>query len=410
MAGYSGNRICISATKYIPDFFFALKRPMMSNRINTREELIAEVDALRNRIKDLEKRCSLTDEDTVRKSEEKYRLLFHYSPVALIERDASRLKIHLDHLRESGIADFKQYLRENPQEAIHFMGMIKTVEFNDAFWKLMEVDSRDDLKKSLPFMESSDDLHRIALEMVPMIADGTITREREMSLLTGSGNKKNVLMKSLTVSGHEDTLARIVIALVDITQRKEAEEALRVSEQRFREQAMRDNLTGLYNRRYLYKSLAELIEASKATRSFLSVIFMDLDNFKKVVDTYGHLNGSRAIFEVARTIHEILEAPAYAVAFAGDEFVIVLPEFNQFQAAEKALHLQTRIKNTVYLQDCGFEVKLQASYGIAVFPDHATDLTGLLAAADRALFAVKAKGKDGIGLADRLTFYETIQS
>jgi diguanylate cyclase (GGDEF)-like protein len=259
-------------------------------------------------------------------------------------------------------------------------------------------------------MESSDDLHRIALEMVPMIADGTITREREMSLLTGSGNKKNVLMKSLTVSGHEDTLARIVIALVDITQRKEAEEALRVSEQRFREQAMRDNLTGLYNRRYLYKSLAELIEASKATRSFLSVIFMDLDNFKKVVDTYGHLNGSRAIFEVARTIHEILEAPAYAVAFAGDEFVIVLPEFNQFQAAEKALHLQTRIKNTVYLQDCGFEVKLQASYGIAVFPDHATDLTGLLAAADRALFAVKAKGKDGIGLADRLTFYETIPS
>ena len=96
------------------------------------------------------------------------------------------------------------------------------------------------------------------------------------------------------------------------------------------------------------------------------------------------------------------------MAYAGDEFVIVLPEFNSFQAAEKASNLQSRIKSAVYLQDYGLEVKLQASYGIAAFPDHATDLTGLLASADRALFSVKEKGRGGVGLADRLTSFETL--
>jgi diguanylate cyclase (GGDEF)-like protein len=154
--------------------------------------------------------------------------------------------------------------------------------------------------------------------------------------------------------------------------------------------------------------LSGLIETGKATQSSLSLIFMDLDNFKKVVDTYGHLNGSHAIQEVARTIQETLEAPAYAVAYAGDEFVIVLPELNQFQAAEKASNLQSRIKSAVYLQDYGLEVKLQASYGVAAFPDNATDITGLLASADRALFAVKEKGKGAVGLAGLLAFDETI--
>ena len=101
-------------------------------------------------------------------------------------------------------------------------------------------------------------------------------------------------------------------------------------------------------------------------------------------------------------------SPAFAVAYAGDEFVIVLPEFDSFKAVEKASNLQSRIKSAVYLRDYGLEVKLQASYGIAAIPDHATDLTGFLASADRALFSVKEKAGGGVGLADRLTSFETL--
>jgi diguanylate cyclase (GGDEF)-like protein len=167
--------------------------------------------------------------------------------------------------------------------------------------------------------------------------------------------------------------------------------------QHIQDLAIHDNLTGLYNTRYLYQSLTEQIEACKAANSFLSLVFLDLDHFKQVVDKYGHLNGSRAIQQVAATIRESLEEPAYAVAYAGDEFVVVLPGFDQVTARIKAEEIQSRIKSTVYILDRGIEVQLVTSFGIATFPDHATDLTGLLAIADRELFSVKEKSKDALG-------------
>ena len=165
---------------------------------------------------------------------------------------------------------------------------------------------------------------------------------------------------------------------------------------RFREQAMRDILTGLYNRRYLYLSLTDLIENAKANGSVVSVIFMDLDRFKSVVDTYGHLNGSRTIKEVAATIRKTIEKPAYAVAYAGDEFVVVLPDFDQVKALEQAKKIQARIGNHVFLRDQGFEVRIRSSSGVATFPYHADDMTNLLATADHALFGAKDAGKDTV--------------
>ncbi len=118
---------------------------------------------------------------------------------------------------------------------------------------------------------------------------------------------------------------------------------------------------------------------------------------KNVVDAHGHLNGSRAIQKVARTIDNCLEKPAYAVAYAGDEFVVVLPGLDQHKAMQKAFEIHSRMKNTRYVLDQGIAVRLQASFGIATFPQHATDLEGLIAAADQALFAIKNTGKNGVG-------------
>jgi len=176
--------------------------------------------------------------------------------------------------------------------------------------------------------------------------------------------------------------------------RKRVEEALRKSEEKFRNLAIHDDLTGLYNTRYLYKALDELIEDSVAHNRAFSIIFMDLNNFKHVVDTYGHLNASQAIQEVGATIRSVLSEPAYGVAYAGDEFIVVLPGFSKTQALQVVETIRSQMRQTVYLANQGYRVSIGASFGVATFPYDATDQTELLAIADQEMFDMKEKKSD----------------
>jgi diguanylate cyclase (GGDEF)-like protein/PAS domain S-box-containing protein len=191
-------------------------------------------------------------------------------------------------------------------------------------------------------------------------------------------------------------LVEIISTGIDTTEHKRAEDALRASEERFRELAVRDNLTGLYNTRYLYEALARLIAASAEAGTTLSVIMTDLDRFKRVVDRYGHLNGSRVIQEVAATIRGSLEAPAFAVAYAGDEYVIVLPGAGNRAALETAEAIRARVAATIFLREAGHAIRLTASFGVATYPEDASDLGGLLSLADGRLFDVKRTGRNAV--------------
>ena len=128
---------------------------------------------------------------------------------------------------------------------------------------------------------------------------------------------------------------------------------------------------------------------------------MDMDNFKRVVDTYGHLNGSLALQEVAKTVKLCIRKPCFGVAYGGDEFVVVLPGFGKDQAKEKAEDIRSRMKQTLYLKKKRLALHLGASFGIATFPDDMETHTGLLAVADKAMFYIKQHGKGAVGTSKR---------
>jgi len=177
---------------------------------------------------------------------------------------------------------------------------------------------------------------------------------------------------------------------------KQTQKALRKSEQNYKKLAIHDNLTGLYNTRHLYKALDQLIQKGAADGRIFSLVFMDIDNFKQVVDTHGHLNASKALQEIAATIKTTLKKPAYGVAYGGDEFVLVLPGFDKQRALDMAETIRQRIKQTIYLQKEGLKVSISSSLGVSTFPFDADTLSGLLALADQAMFSVKERGKDSV--------------
>jgi diguanylate cyclase (GGDEF)-like protein len=162
-----------------------------------------------------------------------------------------------------------------------------------------------------------------------------------------------------------------------------------------------DDLTQLYNSRYLNEALRK--ETKRAMRSGwpLSLLFIDLDGFKKINDVHGHLMGSRALIEAAHIIKSAARETDIVARFGGDEFAILLPETGDEGAQQVARRLRDRIQRFVFLGDRGLGNRITASIGLATLPDVADTAEGLLQAADAAMYRVKVTGKNGIHVAGR---------
>jgi diguanylate cyclase (GGDEF)-like protein len=160
-----------------------------------------------------------------------------------------------------------------------------------------------------------------------------------------------------------------------------------------------DDLTQLYNSRYLNLVLRR--ESKRASRNGrpLSLLFMDLDGFKSVNDTYGHLAGSRALVEAATVIRRSARETDVVARFGGDEFALVLPDTGSEGAAAVGERIRERIAAHPFLEDAGLNIHLTLSIGVATLPDMATSAEELVRTADTAMYRVKGSGKNGIFIA-----------
>ncbi len=164
-----------------------------------------------------------------------------------------------------------------------------------------------------------------------------------------------------------------------------------------------DDVTGFYNTRYLIRKLDRLIPDIMDHGREFSMVFMDLDNFKAVVDTHGHLLGSKVLGEVAREINSVLGPDDSLVRYGGDEFIVLLPRCPQEEALQLTRRLRQALNAANYLRDEAINLKLTASYGVATLPEDAQDRETLLMMADRAMFYSKGRGKDRIMVGRNLT-------
>jgi len=167
---------------------------------------------------------------------------------------------------------------------------------------------------------------------------------------------------------------------------------------KIRKMSITDEYTGLYNARYLHQILDEFFSKTDQTTP-LSVVFMDIDSFKSIVDHYGHLLGTRLLKEIGKTITRNLSDQDILIKYGGDEYIILLPGRNKTQAVKHSEKILRAIKESTYLKSKTEPVRITASVGIATYPEDAETKKQLLILADNALFKIKHSRKNRVGTA-----------
>ncbi|MBV8660503.1 MAG: diguanylate cyclase, partial [Burkholderiales bacterium] len=175
-----------------------------------------------------------------------------------------------------------------------------------------------------------------------------------------------------------------VITFTDITERWHAE-------QRARHQANHDALTGLPNRLLFRQLLQDQLAIAREVSTVLTVLFIDLDGFKAVNDTYGHATGDAVLMEAAQRLRHKVRVADVVARQGGDEFLALLVGANDEQSCQIANAIIASLQVPVPVN--GVEISIGASIGIAQFPTAGTDADALLKAADDAMYRAKMSGK-----------------
>jgi len=209
----------------------------------------------------------------------------------------------------------------------------------------------------------------------------------------------------------ENNITHYMALKEDITKRKEAElNLLTAKEQleiqlkeitnlknRLQHQALHDQLTGLFNRRYLTEFVGREFDRIKRLKQPLTILAIDLDHFKIVNDTYGHRAGDQVLITISELIARKIRKVDVCCRSGGEEFIIVMPGANNEIGFRRAEELRQQIRQTT-VQFMDDQIRVTISVGVATYPDHGLNMDEVIAHADTALYASKNKGRDTVSI------------
>ncbi|WP_197063487.1 sensor domain-containing diguanylate cyclase [Novosphingobium malaysiense] len=193
---------------------------------------------------------------------------------------------------------------------------------------------------------------------------------------------------------HLKGIRRIARALADSMSLALSNIALR---EKLRTQSLRDPLTGLYNRRYMEDALERYLSLAERTGAATSVVMIDLDNFKRLNDDYGHAKGDAVLRDVAGQFVGALRPSDVVARYGGEELMVILPNCGVEDAVSKAEMLRLRIESLSEVHG----VPISASFGVATVPETASNAADVIPMADAALYAAKEAGKNRVVAAEK---------
>lgn len=255
--------------------------------------------------------------------------------------------------------------------------------------------SVDEILKLGPMDITPESDRTFALDLMRRGAAGEF---KQISFVANALRKDNRII-DVEISGNAPIniggKSALIVVWADITEKLRAEREVNELQKKLREQAIRDPLTGLYNRLYLNESLERELILAERHGYCVSVVMTDLDHFKGVNDCYGHLAGDEVLRVFAGLMKRHSRSSDINCRYGGEEFFLVLPETTQEIACERA----DQLREAVAAEPVVFgeaTILVTASFGVATFPADGKTANDLMIAADKALYAAKDAGRNQV--------------
>ncbi len=325
-------------------------------------------------------------------SQERFKLVFDNSPIAIWEEDLSVLSELRSEFEKKGIHDIRRHLAANPELIKKAFRKVKVVDVNQAAVDLYGATSKAELISHFG-RNFTPEVLRILIDEFSTFLEGNKYFEVEFRGKTSRGRTYDALLRVTVPEEYAKTFSRAIVMIQDISEQKKLERHLR-------RLAQLDSLTRLYNHNTIKERLDAEFQRAKRYGSSLSCMMIDVDHFKVINDEFGHQKGDHVIKEVANTIKDSLRQVDIVGRYGGDEFLIILPETRPQNAKVAANRIQILFDKKDFRIQAHKSVKIALSIGISGYPVRdVNNAQELMAKADKAMYVAKKQGRNRIVIA-----------